>query len=307
MPRCLKCGKSRDLIKLERHRIWVCRECYPWFFEKQVERAIEEKNMFTRDERVAVAVSGGKDSLALLHVLARKGYNPKPFFIDLGIEPYTRHARKIVEDVTGSLGLELEVYDLKKERGAGIPEVARATRIPPCSICGAVKRQAMNIMAKRLECNVLATGHNLDDEVAFVFSNVIDWNLEQLARQKPVLEPGQGMVKKVKPLYRVTDREVELYVDVLGLNVVKEECPLSRKAKSVDYKRVWDEIESTRRNAKWSFYSGFLKRLQPVLEERFQEKVRLVECEKCGEPTTEGRKICLVCGFFERVKNSTTQ
>ncbi len=261
-----------------------------------MEKTVERLRMFSKDDPVCVALSGGKDSLSLLHALHLLGYKAKAIFIDLGISGYSEGSRKVCEKLCSDLNVDLHVYELRRERGLTLSEVSRKVRRPPCSICGAVKRQATNRMARELGCTVLATGHNLDDEVAFLFSNLLNWNLNYLARQGPVSEAKFKMVKKVKPLCFLTDEEVRIYAEIVGLEVFEGRCPLEGKAPLHFYKRIWNELEGMRPDVKSSFYKGFLRKLKPLLS---VDEGELRSCKICGEPTS--RDVCSVCSAFMKV------
>ncbi len=254
--------------------------------------------MFSKEDLICVALSGGKDSLSLLHALHMLEYKVKAVFVDLGIPGYSDGSRKACERLCSDLGVDLHIYNLKEERGMTIFEVSRRARRPPCSICGAIKRQATNRMARELGCDVLATGHNLDDEVAFLFSNLINWNLSYLARQGPVSEAKFKMVKKVKPLCFLTDEEVRIYAEIVGLEVFEGRCPLEGRAPLPLYKKIWNELEERRSDIKSSFYKGFLRKLKPLLA---VEEGELRSCKVCGEPTS--RDVCSVCSVFLRAKS----
>ncbi len=294
--KCRFCENTAEIV-LRRHKIALCKKCYPSFFEKQVTYAIEKKKMFSKDDRICVAISGGKDSMSLLHVLKKLGFNVFAIHIDLGIDGYSDRCKEVVENYCHSNDIPLVLYDLKENKGKSIPELAKKKRRPTCSVCGTVKRQITNKLARENNCDVLATGHNLDDELVFVFSNLLNADVHMLARQKPVLDSRGLMVKKVKPLYRVMDAEVKYYADIEEIPYYAGKCPFARDAATTIYKKWWNELEEKRPGIKANFYFGFLRKIQPILESRIkQDESGLRACKLCGEPTN--REICSVCMLF---------
>ena len=296
--KCRFCGKKASII-LKRHKIALCTACYPEFFRKQVEKSIDHEKMFKKDDMVCVAVSGGKDSMALLHTLKKLGYSIEALYIDLGIKGYSKKCREIVTSFCETNDINCTVYDLKKERGKTLGEVLSATRRPACSICGAVKRQVMNMVARKQGYDAVATGHNLDDELVFLFSNLLKSDVSALVKQRPVLHADKLMAKKVKPLYRLTDLEVKYYVEVESIPHQVGECPYSPGARTLLYKQWWNMLEDKSPGIKANFYFGFLRNIQPNLISPEDDKnSRPNPCRLCGEPTN--REVCSVCALFRK-------
>ena len=184
--KCRKCGAGA-VIELPRHNAAFCAPDFKEFFRKQVAEAIRKHKMFTTEEPVLVAVSGGKDSLALWDVLIETGYQTAGLYLDLGIFDYSVESKAKCEAFAASRGQKLIIESVAERVGAGIPEVQKATRRPTCSACGLSKRYLMNRAAVDHGYPVVATGHNLDDEAAVLFGNVLHWQMDPLSRQSPAL------------------------------------------------------------------------------------------------------------------------
>ena len=163
----MKCKRCKDLavVALPSHHTGFCQSCFFDFFSRQVERAIAKEKLFTKDDRILVAVSGGKDSLALSLELAEQGYNVTGLHVDLSIPNSSEAARGVVESFFTKHGLPLQIKTLAEE-GLAIPLVKKRLARPICSACGKIKRYFFNKAALDGNFNVLATGHNLDDEIA---------------------------------------------------------------------------------------------------------------------------------------------
>src|SRR3990172_531554 len=213
---CNTCGQ-KAIIRMRQHRLALCKDHYLEWIIDQTQRFIEKYDMFNRREQVLVAVSGGKDSLALWDVLWRLGYQTAGMYIHLGIARETEYSdlsEQYAREFAAERGLPLHIVNVKEDFGQTIPELAQVShrgRSKPCAVCGLVKRHAMNRTARELGFDVLATAHNLDDEAAFLFGNVLGWNTRQLRRMSPSLPEKDGFARKVKPFWRFTERETAAY------------------------------------------------------------------------------------------------
>ncbi|MBI4271601.1 MAG: tRNA 2-thiocytidine biosynthesis protein TtcA, partial [Candidatus Rokubacteria bacterium] len=172
--KCRKCGKGA-VLELRRHNTAFCAPDFLDFFRNQVREAIRRWRMFGPDEHVRVAVSGGKDSLALWDVLIEEGYRTSGLYLDLGIFEYSVESRAKCEAFAAARGVPLLVTAVAEAVGAPVPVIQRVTRRPPCSGCGLSKRYLMNRAALEHGFPVVATGHNLDDEAATLLGSVLQW------------------------------------------------------------------------------------------------------------------------------------
>ncbi|HMM38270.1 MAG TPA: ATP-binding protein [Desulfovibrio sp.] len=290
--KCRRC-KAEAEVALPSHNTAFCRDCFLLYFSRQVDHAIRRHAMFTRADRVLVALSGGKDSLSLMLELANLGYSATGLHVDLGIPVSSERARRRVEDFCAMHGLDLKVVELAAE-GLAIPEVKEAVYRPVCSICGKIKRHYFNRMALEGGYTALATGHNLDDEVARLFANTLRWDEAYLSDQGPCLPDEGGFARKVKPLYRLSEFETAAYAFLRGIEHHKDACPYSPGASFTSHKKLWGELEWKSPGSKVSFYEGFLERGRPAFADRDREKgFELRPCASCGSPTSQ--ELCGVC------------
>ena len=296
--KCRKCGGSAAL-ELRRHNAAFCSPHFIEFFRKQVAEAIRKHKMFTTEEPVLVAVSGGKDSLALWDVLIETGYQTAGLYLDLGIFDYSVESKAKCEAFAASHGQKLIIESVAESVGAGIPEVQKATRRPTCSACGLSKRYLMNRAAVDHGYPVIATGHNLDDEAAVLFGNVLHWQMDPLARQSPALASTHPkLARRVKPLYRLSERETAAYAFLRGIDYIVDECPFARGATSIAHKQILDRLEEASPGAKHNFLFGFLEKALGAFEG--SEPTALNECAVCGQVTTG--EICAFCKLSDQVK-----
>ncbi|HAF70085.1 MAG: hypothetical protein XD60_0015 [Acetothermia bacterium 64_32] len=300
--RCSVCGQEA-VIRLRHAGLRLCPQHLVARVEKEVEGAIRRFRMFSPETRVLVAVSGGKDSLALWHILAKSGYRADGLFIDLGIEGYSGRSQDVAQAFAEERGLTLHVVSLAEELGATLDELTRIARGKPCSLCGTVKRYLMNRLAWEGGYSALATGHNLDDEAATLLGNVLRWEEDYLSRQYPVL-PGEGkLVRKAKPLVFLSEREMAAYCLITGIRYLKEDCPHAQGARSIVLKGILNQLEDRYPATKISFLRQFLR-----VRDRFRppEPARLGECQSCGMPTAaEGT--CRFCRLKEAVTRHTSR
>jgi uncharacterized protein (TIGR00269 family) len=258
---------------------------------QQVRRAIDEHHMFDPDDRILVAVSGGKDSLALWHVLLELGYRASGLYLGLGIGDYSARSGEVAARFAAERGVELIHVDLLREYGFDIPTARRKGSRSTCSVCGLSKRYVFNRVALDHGFDVIATGHNLDDEAATLLGNTLRWQTGYIARQHPALEAREGMVKKVKPLHRLSERETAAYAFLQGIDYVVEECPLVAGNTQLKYKEAMNRLEAGSPGTKASFFLGYLDRAAGLF--RDEEAAEVTTCERCGQPTT-GR-FCAFC------------
>jgi uncharacterized protein (TIGR00269 family) len=340
--KCRKCGHEA-VINMRQHKLALCGDHFLEWIPEQTQRFIEKYKMFTRDERILVAVSGGKDSLSLWDVLLRLGYQADGMYIGLGIDggvDYSNQSHamcdKFLENIKSKISNvnatidnrslttnptsnlqpptptwqpTLHVVDIAKLYGESIPEVAGRTmrgRGKPCSVCGLIKRHVMNRVARDGGYDVLATGHNLDDEVAVLFGNTLTWNSGYIVRQAPVLPADKpGLARKVKPFCRIYERESAAYALVRGIEYIYDECPFAEGSTSIEHKEILNQMERSSPGTKLQFYLNFLRaKEQGLFSEHKADQVELRACEKCGQPTS-APGLCAFCRLWEgRVLNA---
>jgi len=296
--KCRKCGGSAAL-ELRRHNAAFCSPHFIEFFRKQLAEAVHRHRMFSTEETILVAVSGGKDSLALWDVLLEDGYRTAGLYLDLGIFDYSKESKAKCEAFAAARGQTLHIVRVADAVGAPIPGVQQVTRRPTCSACGLSKRYLMNRAALEHGYQVVATGHNLDDEAATLFGSVMHWQTDALPRQSPALASTHPkLVRRVKPLYRLSELETAAYAFLRGIDYIVDECPFAKGATSIAHKEVLNRLEEASPGAKHNFLFGFLDRARPAFEK--VEDVVLQECTSCGQVTTGA--VCAFCKLADLVK-----
>jgi tRNA-5-methyluridine54 2-sulfurtransferase len=270
---------------------------------------VKSERMFGPTDRILVAVSGGKDSLTLWSILLTLGYRADALYVDLGIPGYSEKSHEKVQRFAEKVGqsheAKLIVHTVQEQAGAGIRELAMLIHRPTCSTCGTIKRYQFNRTAVEQNYDVMATGHNLDDEAARLLGNVLHWQTEYLDKQGPSLPASvEGFAKKVKPLYRLSEREIAAYAVLNRIDYIVEECPMAKGSKMLLYKEVLNRLETESPGTKQRFYCGFLERdtSAPPRTGTMQEhdQATLHPCSACGQPTSAD--ICSYCKMMARAK-----
>ena len=295
--KCRVC-KEPAIIDLPRHNANFCAEHFLELCRRQVVKAIEQFDMLDRDDRILVAVSGGKDSLAVWDMLIELGYQADGLYIGLGIGDYSDVSGGYAERFAAQRGLKLIQIKLREDYGYDIPTASKATRRVPCSACGLTKRHLFDKAALDGGYTALVTGHNLDDEAAVLLGNTMRWEIGYLARQLPVLPARDGLPKKVKPLVRLTERETAAWCVVRGIDYLVDECPMAAGNRHLGHKETLNAIEAQSPGSKAAFYLNFLERMAPLLAAHAtEERDALQTCSRCGAPS--GGEVCAFCRLVE--------
>ncbi len=285
--KCKKCGR-RAVVNLKAYGIALCEKCYPEFYRNLVKRSIKRFRILKPEERVLVAVSGGKDSSAMAAVLKELGYEVELLYIDLGIEKYSEESERVVKELSSYLDLNLNVVRLK-DYGFTVDEVARRMRRKTCSACGTSKRYIMNKFAREGGFDVVATGHTAEDIVSFYIKNVAGgvklWAEKLMPRNDPF---DEKIVARAKPLFEMSEKENMLYAIIENIPYTPMECP---HAPTPEWKEIVYDIE----RKKPGFVKNFVRGLVRPPEE-FEE---IKYCRICGEVASGD--VCAFCRLRERL------
>lgn len=306
--KCRKCS-TQAVVNMRQHKLPLCADHFLEWIPEQTQRFIVKYDMFDDSAKILVAVSGGKDSLALWDVLNHLGYQTQGLYIGLGIEAeggYSDRSQVFCQTFAENHRLALHVINIEEEYGATIPAAAEFSnrgKDKPCSVCGLTKRYVMNRYASEGGFDVLVTGHNLDDEAAVLFGNTLNWQTGYLARQGPVLKAKQNLVRKAKPFCRIYERETAAYAFLRGIDYIQDECPYADGAKSIYYKDLLNDMEVDRPGVKLNFYLSFLRAKEKIVFPSAQPdfESQTSTCTECGQPTTAPR-LCAFCRLWDRIR-----
>lgn len=292
--KCRVCGQDAH-ISLRSYNTALCSQDFISFLEKRVFDTIQKYNLIGNNDTPIVAVSGGKDSLSVWHILNKLGYKADGVYVDLGIGEYSQESLAKIKKTAEGLQRKFFVFPIRKIFEKGIDEIAKVMRRVPCSACGMIKRYAINKVCMDNGYNVLITGHNLDDEAAALLGNLLYWKEEYLWKKSPFLDGHEGhLSRKVKPLFLCSEREMAAYALISGIDYIHDECPFSINAKSLTYKNILNNLEETSPGTKLQFIKGYLKTIKGIEE----KKKDISYCTTCGYPCYGGT--CSMCRLLHR-------
>jgi len=292
------CRTKNVTVSLPEYRIKLCDDCFIKFYERKVERTIKKFKLADKEkDRILVAFSGQKDSVALAATLARTGWNIELLHINLGIEHYSPRQEEFVKRQAKLLDLKVNVVNIKKEYGFTLYELKGGR--PVCSTCGLIKRYVMNKYARENGFSRIATGHHATDELTTLLRNWIGGQIEYIAKQSPFLPSShEKLVAKIKPLWNTTEKENQLYVEKLKIPIFEDKCP---NAKIIDYSPIilgWKKIYP-KVPLEQTLLNNFLKIKETMQVDRMRSPYN--ECSRCGEITSG--TICTFCKLIENAKN----
>jgi uncharacterized protein (TIGR00269 family) len=299
VAKCSVCG-APAVAYVRYARKYFCREHYIKFVEDKVRRAIRKYGLIEKGYRVLVALSGGKDSSTLLGALASLrsefSFELVALHIDLGIYEYSAKSREAARNLTSKLEVPLIEVPLKDVIGATIPELAKRSRRPACSVCGMVKRYVTNAAAVELEADALALGHNADDLAVYNLKSFLTQDLEAIHKLGPKTESLEDYaVGRIRPLYLVYERESFLYAYLRGLPFLHEECPfVDNRQMEVKLKEVVNSLEEERPGTKMQLVTKLALRIRDYPKPRGEVK----RCRVCG--LISSGEVCSFCRVTEK-------
>lgn len=300
MIKCEFCGKRSAITKLRYMNKFVCGSCLTKIVDKRVSRNIRRNKLLDKEDRIAVAVSGGKDSTLSLYKIAEyrdkiPGLETIAISIDEGIKGYRDKALAIVKKNVKKLKIEHKIYSLKKEFGITIDQIKTNGPYSTCTYCGILRRRLLNKKARELGCNKLATGHNLDDESQSILMNIIRGDLKTMARLGPKSPKAKDLVQRIKILREVPEKEIALYCMINKINCFFGQCPYATGLR-IFIREKLNEIERYRPGSKFSILRG-IDPLLPTI--RKMVKIKVYRCKICGEPSS--KPICKVCFLLKHL------
>jgi len=310
MVQCTFCRRRNAVYMRPYSGEKLCAKCFIESIEAKVRTTIAKYEMLQPNDKIMVGVSGGKDSLTLLHILAQTEKNyPKASLsavtVDEGIKGYRDEALKFAVENCRKLGVEHTVTSFKDLFGVKLDELVKLiaekkkaqSGLTPCSYCGVLRRRALNLAARKARANKLATAHNLDDETQTILLNLLHGDPLRIARVKPYLAEKRKNVKfvqRVKPLCEVPEKETAFYAYLRRIEFQAVPCPYASTALRNDIRVMLNRLEEKHAGLKFTLFKS-AERMRSALE-KMAAKVKLRECKFCGEPTVTD--VCKVCSML---------
>ncbi len=307
MAKCSKCG-SKAVIKVPYARMNLCERHFIEYFEGRVAATIKRYGLLKEGDSVLVAVSGGKDSVALLSALAVVASELRlkvmPLHMHLGLGVYSDESLRVVKEVSRKLGMNTFILSLKGVVGAAIPELSAKSSRPPCAVCGLVKRYVLNAAAIEWGVDAVATGHHIDDLAPYALKNLLLGDMEAALKLAPVTAGEEGyLARRVRPLYEVTERECLTYAIVKGLPFVKTSCPnVFLGGMDALIRKFLYELDLRHPGVKLRFMRSLAKIAAKSLASQARVQTELTRCRYCGLPSRS--EVCGFCRLTERALGS---
>lgn len=287
---------------------WLNKSEFLRYFEKKVMYTIRKYGLIGRDEKIAVAFSGGKDSMVLLYVLnnllSQRGSKIVALSVDEGIPGYRDKILKESAKFCKEQGIELKIFTFKKEFGFNLKDKSKAIaklNLTNCHVCSVLKRWLINKKAKELGFGAVATAHSLDDEAENIMLNILKGNPELLAKLGPVsgLARGKAFVQRIKPLYLCSTKEILLYAKLRKLPIPKGKsiCPLRGTTLRVEIRKWLSHLEDNHVETKNAIVQSFLK-IMPTLKEKYRG-AEFGKCKRCGFAASH--EACKACELLEKI------
>ncbi|MDI9643599.1 MAG: TIGR00269 family protein [Candidatus Verstraetearchaeota archaeon] len=298
-----RCGREPFYFRRQSGEV-LCKRCFSKGIERIVYKTVKREKLFSPEDRIMIALSGGKDSIALAHILSKieKSYGTDVFAvtIDEGVRGYREEGVAIASDVASRLQIEHHVFTFKEAYGYTLEEICEIAKMKGiqllgCSFCGILRRRLINRLALKLGATKVATGHNLDDEAQTFLINVFRGDVERIGRSrtKPLVA-REGFIPRVKPLRYVPEKEIAIYVYAKGYPLYQRECPYVRFSLRDEIRDVLNRVEENHPGTKHSIVN-VSDSLSKLLEERLVSS-KIERCKVCGDPSS--RKVCRTCEVF---------
>ncbi len=285
----------------------LCKKCFIDSIESKVKNTINKYKMFRFDDRIAVALSGGKDSVSLLHILSKNEETKKnssiiAIIIDEGIQNYRDEALKIAISNCKQLGVDYEIVSFADLYGFTLDEIISRRKnndkLSSCAFCGVLRRKAINYAARLVDADKVATGHTLDDEVQTILLNIFHGDTARLITGRPVSDIGHScFVRKVKPLCEILEKECALYAYVKNIQFQDTPCPYASEALRNDVRSMLNYMEQKHAGTKFTVFKTMEKIRLTV--NQLDKKNFFRNCSICGEPASSD--LCKACEMIKRV------
>lgn len=304
---CSKCQNKHSVYFRQYSGEYLCRSCFIFSIEEKTYRTISKFSMVNYGDKIAVGVSGGKDSLSLLlvlkHLIERKKINDiVAITIDEGIAGYRDESLKIVKEFCSRLNIKNEIFSYKELFGMDMDEsisIRPSEKMTSCSICGTFRRRAIDIATEYVGANVIATGHNLDDQLQSFMINIISGDINRIGWIYP--EPiyyGTKKIKKIKPFIEIYEREIVFYALQQNIPFQSEQCPYQDESVRSEIREFFNSLEENRSGVKYNTYNSILK-ISKILKN--MDNSLKNKCNICGHEST--RPVCSVCNNLKILKN----
>ncbi len=296
MSECVRCGGKPFYTRRYSGEI-LCSSCFKDSIVDKTRRTLRRYKMIAPGDRVAVAVSGGKDSLSLLNVLAglyaKRRTRIVAISVDEGVAGYRDEALEHARMLTRALGVEHEVVSYKELFGFSLDEALdwkEEREVSSCSFCGVFRRRAIDEAAKRVDATVVATAHNLDDYVQTFMMNLMHGDVARMGWLDPAYSDGSFPMRRVKPFMEIYEEEVALYAYSAGIPFQSVSCPYMHEGLRSEVRDYLNMMEASHPGIKNVMLTSSLDVVSRFAD---SSEKKSVPCSICGRPSSGG--VCNVC------------
>lgn len=272
----------------------LCAKHFDNFFVQKVKDTIEEHGLCTHEDKICVAVSGGKDSLALLDVLTRLEYPVEGLFIHEGIANYREASEADLDEFCDKHNIKVRKVRFEDEAGFTLDEAMHTKKFHSCTLCGTLRRYLLNKYAEGYD--VIATGHNLDDEAQTVMINLARGNTNLFLRQALRTGEKEEFVTKIKPFSFLTEKQILTYVVLRQIKVDFAECPYARQSYRAHLRDILNTFEQTNPGTKENILASYLRMKKNLVA---PQGSALRSCKVCGQASQEDT--CKACKLTKEV------
>jgi uncharacterized protein (TIGR00269 family) len=226
--------------------------------------------------------------------------------VDEGIKGYRDEALKIAVENCKKLDIMHHVVSFEELFGYTLDELIvsqrakNMSRFSSCAYCGVLRRKALNLAARQVDANRIATAHTLDDEVQTILLNIFHGDVLRIAREKPATNGVHSkLVRRIKPFCEIPERETSLYAYVKRISFQSTPCPYAFEALRNDVRHMVNRLEEKHAGMKFAIFNS-IERIRPALEQ-MDKKQGFGECVECGEPTSE--RVCNTCRILKELRH----
>jgi tRNA 2-thiocytidine biosynthesis protein TtcA len=218
---------------------------------RAVGRAIHQYQMISDGDRIAVGLSGGKDSLTLMWTLDERRsripihYSLVAVHIDLGFEG---NPTRLIENYCKKMGYKLRVEHTDYGRQGHSEE----NRENPCFLCSRLRRKRLFELAHQLGCNKLALGHHMDDIIETLFLNM--FYSGEISTMVPYQPFFKGKLTVIRPLAFLDESTINRFVEYHGFPEFRNPCPTARISKRHEMKEMLDSLYQTNKKIKGNIF-----------------------------------------------------